>query len=122
LIQALVLASTHGRAGEAYLVTSGCNYKLAEILKVAGELVGNARPCKNFPLILGKVFAYISTPFAKMFGFTPPITPDRLKLFVADRHIDIAKARDELGYNPKQQSIPEMLASTYEYYVGTGQL
>jgi nucleoside-diphosphate-sugar epimerase len=122
LVEALVLASAHARAGAVYLVTSGGCYKMGEILQVAGELVGNPRPYKTFFLIFGKAIAHISTPLAKILGFSPPISPDRLELFIADRHIDITKAREELGYNPKQQNIREMIASTYEYYVRTGQL
>ena len=122
LVEALVLASACARAGEVYLVTSGANHKLIEILQVAGDLVGNPRPYKTFPLILGKTIAHISTPFARMLGFSPPFSPDRLEMFLADRQIDITKAQEELGYNPKQQNIYEMLARTYEYYVGTGQL
>jgi nucleoside-diphosphate-sugar epimerase len=122
LVEALVLASAHGRDGEVYLVTSGGNHQLSEILQVAGELVGNPRPYKTLPLILGKAIADISTSFARMLGFSPPLSPDRLELFLADRQIDITKAREELGYNPKQRNIYEMLASTHEYYVATRQL
>ena len=122
LVEALVLASAYARAGGVYLVTSGGNHKLSEILQAAGDLVGNPKPYKTFPLILGKAIAHISTPFAKMLGFSPPLSPDRLELFIADRHINISKAREELGYNPKQQNIREMLARTYEYYLRTGQI
>jgi nucleoside-diphosphate-sugar epimerase len=122
VLQAIVRASAYGRAGEVYLITSGKNYKLGEILQVAGELVNHPKPYRTIPLIPIKVLAHISTPIAKMLRFSPPISPDRLEMFIANRNIDITKAREELGYNPEQQNVFDMLARTYEYYVQTGQL
>ena len=89
---------------------------------MAGELVNNPRPSITFPLILSKPIAQISTRIAKMLRFSPPLSPDRLEMFIANRHIDITKAREELGYCPEQQNVFDMLARTYEYYVRTGQL
>jgi nucleoside-diphosphate-sugar epimerase len=55
-------------------------------------------------------------------GRRPPLTPERLDLFLAHRSIVIRKAREELGYEPRHRDAREMLARTHEWYVRSGQL
>ena len=51
-----------------------------------------------------------------------PITDERIDLFLADRQIDISRAERELGYEPKHQSVEEMLGATYRYYRQRGMI
>jgi nucleoside-diphosphate-sugar epimerase len=57
-----------------------------------------------------------------MVGRTPPLSTQRLELFLADRRIVIDKARRELGYEPRHQDLNEMLGRVYRDLVQTGQL
>lgn len=120
--QTLLLAATRGRPGEIYLVTSGVRHTLREMLEIAGSLVGNPRPWRNVPLPLARAAAALTTPLAKAAGIEPPLSPERLDLFMADRAIRIDKARRELGYAPHYRDLRSMLARTYAWYGMSGQL
>jgi nucleoside-diphosphate-sugar epimerase len=122
VVQALMQAAVRGRPGEIYLVHSGSRYTLGEILRAAGELVGNPRPYRRVPLGLARAASRLTTPLARLLGRRPPLSPKRLELFVADRHIEIRKATEELGYRPALQDLREMLGRTCASYVRTGQL
>ncbi|MFO1072175.1 MAG: hypothetical protein U1E17_05705 [Geminicoccaceae bacterium] len=50
------------------------------------------------------------------------MSPERLDLFLADRVLDIGRARRELGYAPTQGDLEAMLATTHAWYVASGQL
>jgi nucleoside-diphosphate-sugar epimerase len=122
LVSALLLAREHGRAGEIYLVHSDGDHTLGSILDVCGRLVGSARPALHVPMAVARLAAATTTPVAKMVGVSPPLSPERLKLYLTSRHIDISKARTELGYEPAHQDLYDLLGSTYLHYVRTGQL
>jgi dihydroflavonol-4-reductase len=120
--RALILAAAKGRPGEVYLVTSGVRHTLGEILEIAGSLTGNPRPYRDIPLPLARATASVTTPLARLLGREPPLSPERLDLFLADRAIDIGKARRELGYAPHYRDLRSMLARTYAWYGMSGQL
>jgi nucleoside-diphosphate-sugar epimerase len=120
--RALILAATKGRPGEVYLVTSGVRHTLGEMLEIAGSLTGNPRPWRSVPLPLARAAAAVTTPMARLLGMEPPLSPERLDLFLADRAIDIGKARRELGFAPHYRDLRSMLARTYAWYGMTGQL
>jgi nucleoside-diphosphate-sugar epimerase len=120
--RALILAAALGRPGEIYLVTSGVRHTLGEMLEIAGSLTGNPRPWRNVPLPLARAAAAATTPVARLLGMEPPLSPERLNLFLADRAIDIGKARRELGLAPHYRDLRSMLARTYAWYGMTGQL
>jgi len=122
VVDALVLAATRGRPAEIYLVHSGGRHTLGQYLEAAGRLVGRSRPYVNIPLPLARAAARLSSPLARMLGRTPPLSPQRLELFLSDRRIVIDKARRELGYEPRHQDLDEMLGRVYGDLVRTGQL
>jgi nucleoside-diphosphate-sugar epimerase len=122
LVQALLLAAGRGAAGEIYLVHSDGGHTLGAILREAGRLVGKPRPYLSIPLTAARLGARTGTWLAGLLGRPSPLTPQRLDLFLADRRIDIRKAREELGYQPRHQDLGEMLGRTHAYYVATGQL
>ena len=122
LVTALLLARDRGRSGEIYLVHSGADHTLGQILEVCGRLVGNRRPALHVPLGLARLAANVTTPVARRLGASPPLSPERLRLYLQSRHIDIKKARTQLGYAPAHQDLYDMLGTTYLHYVRTGQL
>ena len=122
LARALTLAADRGRANEVYLVHSDGSHTLGEILRVAGELVGNPRPSVNVPLGGARVAAQLIPIAARLTGRPPALTPERLELFLANRRISVAKARRELGWIPAHRDVREMLGRTYRWFVETGQL
>jgi UDP-glucose 4-epimerase len=122
LAQAMILAADHGASGQVYLITSGIQHTLGEMLTIAGELTGNRRPYRTVPLPLAWAAAAVTTLLARLGGREPPLSPERLELFLADRRIDIGKARRELGYAPHYRDLRAMLARTYAWYGMTRQL
>ena len=122
LVQALLRAAGRGPAGEVYLVHSGGRHTLGAILHEAGRLVGARRPYLRIPFSVALAAAHLTTPIARLLGRPPPLTPGRLRLFVADRHIVIDKAREVLRYAPEHQDLAEMLGRTHAWYTRTGQL
>jgi nucleoside-diphosphate-sugar epimerase len=105
-----------------YLVHSGGRHTLGAILQVAGRLVGTRRPCLRIPFSVALAAAHLTTPVARLLGRPPPLTPARLRLFVADRRILIDKAREGLGFAPEHQDLEEILGRTHEWYTRTGQI
>ncbi len=122
LVSALLLARTRGRSGEIYLVHSDGDHTLGEILEVCGRLVGTTRPALRIPMPVARLASAATTPLARLVGISPPLSPERLALYLTSRHIDISKARSELGYEPAHQDLYDLLGSTYLHYVRTGQL
>lgn len=120
--RALILAAERGRSGEVYLVTSGVRHTLREMLEIAGGLVGKPKPWLPVPLPLARLAAAATTPLASRLGLESPLSPQRLDLFLADRAIDIGRARVELGYAPHFRDLKSMLTRTYAWYGMTGQL
>jgi nucleoside-diphosphate-sugar epimerase len=122
LVEALLLAAAKGRRGEIYLLHSDARHTLRQILEIAGRLVGNARPYRRVPLALAHVVVGALAPLAFLAGRAPPVTASQIAQFLSERHIDIRKARTELGFRPAQQDLDDMLGRTYEYYRHSNQL
>jgi nucleoside-diphosphate-sugar epimerase len=122
LAQALLLAAVRGPGGGVYLVHSGVRHTLGTILEAAGRIVGNRRPYLSIPFPLARAAAQVGTFGSRLLGRQLPLTRERLDLFLMDRRIDIAKARDVLGYLPRHTDVGLMLRRTYDDYRATGQL
>jgi nucleoside-diphosphate-sugar epimerase len=117
LVQAILLAADRGRAGQVYLIHSGGQHTLGQIIEVAGRLVGARRTHLRVPLWAARAAARGLSWLQRVRpDWNPPLTPERIELFVADRHIDISKAKSELGYSPQHQDLDEMLGRTYHWY------
>ncbi|MGF1614498.1 MAG: NAD-dependent epimerase/dehydratase family protein [Gammaproteobacteria bacterium] len=122
LVQALILAVAQGRPGEIYLLHSEGHHTLRQIVETAGRIVGNDRPYRHIPFPLAYLAVGAVAPLAFLAGRTPPVTAPQVSQFFFDRRIDTTKARTELGFRPRQQSLDDMLGGTYEYYLRSGQL
>jgi nucleoside-diphosphate-sugar epimerase len=122
VVQALLLAATRGPSGGVYLVHSGGGHTLGAILREAGRLVGKQRPYVSIPLPVARAGAYLGSWGSRLLGRRLPLTLERLNLFLMDRHIEIRKALEVLGYRPLHQELGEMLGRTHRYYVESRQL
>lgn len=122
LVQAIARAALCERRDGLYLITSGEPHLLRDMVDIAGRLVGQPRPSLHVPLPLARLAAAVTTPLASALGRAPPLSPERLDLFLADRMLDIGRARRELGYAPTHGDLEAMLATTHAWYVASGQL
>lgn len=121
--QACELALKRGAPGEIYLIHSDGDHSLAQIIEVARRLLGARRATLNLPEWPLRLAAHGFTALGRLHGgFNPPLTPARLDLFLADRRISIAKARQDLGFEPRHQDLYDMLGRTYIGYIRDGSL
>ncbi len=117
LVQALVLATDKGQAGGVYLVHSGARHTFGEILEVAGEIAGVRRTHFHVPLALARAAAVAFGAIGRFApDWNPPITDDRIQLFLTDRRIDISRAVEDLGYAPQRQTTRAVLEDPFRYY------
>ena len=124
LVAALLLATEHGRPGGIYFVHSDGDHTIGEILAVSAKLVGQrGRGYIPIPLGPARLAAGVFERVQRVApNWNPPITQQRLDLFVTDRKIDIGRARAELGFEPRQQSVEAMLGRTWRYYHDLGMI
>ncbi len=123
LVEAVILAADAGRSGEIYFIHSDGHHTMGEIIAAAGRVTGAKRTHFVVPVPAARLIAHgfrVVSRFKP--DWNPPLTPERIDLFLADRKIDISKARRELGYNPKHQNLDEMLGSTHRWYLSQGDL
>ncbi len=123
LCDAILLSMDKAPSGRIYLITSGERHEFGEILRASGDLLGVRRTHINVPVPVAraasKVFQVINRVVP---DWNPPLTDDRIDLFVTDRPIDISRAREELGYTPSRTDTREMMRSTVEYHVQRGEI
>ena len=123
LVDAIILAVEGGRSGEIYLLHSDGHHTLGKVLEAAKRVVHSRRSHIPVPLPVAKLAAFgLSIVHKLRPSWNPPLTPERVSLFMSDRKIDISKARRELGFDPKFQDLDVMLGRTYEGYVEDGQI
>ena len=120
LVHALILTARKGRPGEIYLVTSGRPYSLRELVKNLERIVGRTCGHIHIPYLPLYLIAGLLELAGKVFPLTPPFTRARLKLFHADRIININKAITELDYKPQTTDLEQMLRLTYDWYKQAG--
>lgn len=112
--EACILASRReGVDGEAFNLGSERTLCFRDQLRALAEHLGR-RP-KIYSLPVG-LFKGIMRTF-HLLGIAP-MEPDHYELADADFVLDIAKARDRLGFRPSKTNL-EMIYETYEWYRGT---
>jgi nucleoside-diphosphate-sugar epimerase len=107
-VQALRLAAERPVAGHAYNITSGECLSLRDIMTQVARALG--RPISFVPLPAPAVFGLATAVemSAKLAGKRPPISRAQLRWYLNDHHFSIARARDELGYQPRYR-LPDAL-------------
>ena len=109
----LIQACENGRTGESYIL-SGEQITVRSLLDAIQEITGKHFPRVKIPTSLAR-FASIFTPFYYRLTKTEPrFTPYSLEVLASNSNICHAKARRELGYNPR--SLRESLADTVKWY------
>lgn len=91
------LALINGRAGEKYIL-GGENLTYNVFFGLLGEMSQCHHRMIHVPFWIALAFSYFFLSIAKWFGLYPLITPDWVRLFVADWAFSSEKAKRELGY------------------------
>jgi dihydroflavonol-4-reductase len=94
------LALEHGRVGECYIL-GGEDMGMQELLALVGEAAGRKPPRIKLPHGALYPLALVSEGLARVAGIEPIVTRDILAMAKKKMFFSSAKARAELGYNPR---------------------
>ncbi len=114
-----LLAFERGRIGERYIL-GGDNLMLGDFFAMIARAAGRSSP--RFRVSEGMMWplAVVSEGIARVFGITPLVTRDHLRMARKKMFFSSAKAVAELGYNPRpaEYAVRDALA----WFAETGRL
>lgn len=106
--RAMILAARNGRVGERYLISERM-ISNREVVRIAAEEAGVAPPSRSIPLPLLHAMGALGSLRARLRGSDERLTLESVRLMRAEADVDCAKARRELGWQPRpvQESVRE---------------
>jgi dihydroflavonol-4-reductase len=106
VVTGMILAAAQGKTGEVYIL-SGEEISVERIMRLTQKATGKRALSVRVPLWLAEFAARITPVFYKVTGTRPVVTPYSLQVVTGNSTISCAKARRELGYQPRalEQSI-----------------
>ena len=113
--RAMILAAEKGRVGERYLISEKMITN-AEVARIAAEAAGVAPPAKSLPLAMSYGLATLGTVKARLRGTDEQLSLPSLRLMRAEAPVDCAKARRELGWEPRP--VEESIREAARFWVG----
>ena len=113
--RAMILAAEKGRVGERYLISEKMITN-AEVARIAAEAAGVAPPAKSLPLAVSYALAALGTAKARLRGTDEQLSLASLRLMRAEAPVDCAKARRELGWEPRP--VEESIRDAARFWVG----
>ena len=117
--EAMIVAADKGKMGERYLL-SGESIPIGELTTLWSEITGSKRPKVYLPLWFGWLIIPFTIAAARLTRQTPLFTPNMLRASKANDEIDISKAGEALGYQPR--NLAESLQDAYNFYRRQGWL
>lgn len=121
LVDAFLLAQEAGPQanGRAYLIADEAYLPITELVRRVGHAIGIDVEIRHYPLLPVRMAGYLCEWACKPFGLTPRIFPRRVDWYRQNRAFSIARARAELGYEPRV-SIDEGFRRTGAWYLQEG--
>lgn len=121
LVEGHLLAMAKGRPGRRYLLSTEF-LSLDQLLDLFAELVGRPKPRLRVPVPVMKTISrvYASTVRRLLPDAPQRLTPGAIEILAMNRHADITRAREELGYAPT--SMREAAREAYEFFCATGMI
>jgi nucleoside-diphosphate-sugar epimerase len=117
LIQGIMQAGGNNTVGGAtYCIADERSYSMNEIAQVIAKEVGVQLPSSHMPIWLAIILAACSAVPAKLFGFIPPLSFDKIKEVKSNWVCDISMAKENLGYKPIIR-FEEGIKKTVEWYM-----
>ena len=113
--RALILAAEKGRVGERYLISEKMITN-ADVARIAAEAAGVAPPGKSIPLAMSYALATMGTVKARLRGTDEQLSLASLRLMRAEAPVDCAKARRELGWQPRP--VEDSIRDSARFWVG----
>jgi nucleoside-diphosphate-sugar epimerase len=121
-VQALLLAAERPVGGRSYNVTSGECLSLREILSEIGRALGKTPRFVPVPPAVLFGAAGGSELVARALGRRPGLTRARVQWLMNDHHFSIARARDELGYQPRYRLRDGLAEVDLRQFVSNGRI
>jgi dihydroflavonol-4-reductase len=112
--RAMILASTEGRVGERYL-TSEKMISNTDVVRIATEAAGVPAPAKSMALPVSYAMAALGSVKARLTGTDERLSLGSLRLMRAEAPVDCAKAKRELGWQPRP--VEESIREAAEFWV-----
>lgn len=100
LATGLMAAAEKGTRGEAYLL-SGFEITIEELFRSLSHLSTVQMPKLKLPTWLCKTASYLAIPYYKLTKITPRFTPYSMYVLQSNCKMSFAKAKRELGFNPR---------------------
>ena len=102
LVQAIELALTKGRGGEAYFILDDGNISMKDIITGMASSRGLTLPDKSIPAWIADIGGMVCEGIWRLFSLkgVPPLTAHAAMVMSRDCTLNDAKARAELGYRP----------------------
>jgi nucleoside-diphosphate-sugar epimerase len=103
VVEGLLLGAERGRPGEAYFVTDGEPVVFRDFLTRLLATRGVEAPSRKLPLPLARAAGAVCETLWRRLPLKgePPVTRTAVWLSALEVTIDISKAREELGYEPR---------------------
>ncbi len=111
--EGLILAGEKGRCGESYIL-SGERISVPDIIKIVREVLGNRLFSLKIPFSLAQISARIMPSYYRLTHARPRFTTYSLATITSNSFISHAKARLELGYQPRP--LRESLGDTVKWF------
>ena len=107
--------------GEAYLIADEDYVEIKQLVSQVARTMGARPSVPHLPLAPIVLAAHVVEKICRPFGVKPFIFPRRVDWFRQNRAFDIAKAKAELGYEPRV-ALREGLRATFDWYREEGLL
>ena len=109
-------------ASGCFYVHSGARHQFGEMIDTAARLQGRTRGHIQLPKPPIALTIQAVEWLAANLGTQPPVTTERLTLYLLDREISIARAKQVLGFAPANQNLTVLLEESLASFRATGQL
>ncbi|MFZ5797563.1 MAG: NAD-dependent epimerase/dehydratase family protein [Desulfobulbus sp.] len=122
LTNTFIIAATHPRAlGETFISGADEPIGIADIARIVAEHFGRTIRVIRLPIGPFFLLADICETVCKPLKIEPPIYRRRVAFYSKDRHFDVGKMREVLGYQPRHGNRDGIIESA-DWYVRQGWL
>ena len=120
VVEAALVAETRGRRGENYIL-SGRWHSTAELARFAQSVTGVPAPRFVCPIAVARIWAPFQIAWDRFRGRRPQYTRDALTMLErSNRLVSSAKAREELGFDPRPAA--DSVRDAYRWFEKHGKL